>query len=380
MTAIAISPFIKVNSTPFCDTSCKGVRVFSQFLGQSLYALGLLIASVACRIFNRDLACTYFSMASAQFNRGGNALGAYLKFGEKLIDFSYNGCVIAPSSDTEQNALRMRYGNNAIDHWLQIGTEEIPLKPEGLKRVEEGICLGMSLDFMKHYLQQIQVSASPMEAIREISLRYVEGAPDEAQLAQIFYSALDSTDVIEKEWAHLDAFVENQKKDMLPWLEAQQEQVRQLPHEEILERLTELKSQCNERLENFHFDALSKKILAIAQIEARRVEIVSNQFGLQMAPAQIYACEEMSTVCDADFCKLLEELPNGCYAGGFRAEGCAHAVTLIKSENQYFLFDPNLGTIVFDKNEIAGNLWNIGNSFYLKNGVCSLSFSSCRLQ
>lgn len=381
MTATAINPLIKINSTPFCDTSCKGVRVFGQFLGRSLYALGLLIVSVACRIFSRDLAHMYLSMASFQFNRGGNALVTYFKFGEKLIDFSYNGCVIASSSDTEQNALRARYGSNTIDRWLQIGTEEIPLKPEKLKRAEQGICLGMTLDFMKEYLQQIQLGVSPMEAVREISARYVTGAPDEAQLAQIFYSALDSTHVIEREWARLDAAREQQRTDTLRWFDEQREQILALPREQILERLTQVQTQCNERLNTFRFDALSNKIKAIARIEAQRDEIVSNQFGLQMGPARIYAHEEISAECDAEFSQFLEELPNGCYAGGFRAKECAHAVTLIKSsDNQYFLFDPNLGTLVFGKNEIAEKLWNIGKSFYLKNGLCSLSFSSCRLQ
>ena len=381
MTATAVNPLIKIHSTPFCDTSCKGIQVFGQFLGRSLYALGLPIASVACRIFSRDLACTYFSMARAQFNRGGLTLVAYCKFGEKLIDFSYNGCVIAPSADTEQNALRSRYGSNVIDLWLQIGTEEIPLKPEKLKRVETGICLGMTLDFMKEYLQQIQAGVPPMEAIREISSRYVTGAPDKAQLAQIFYSALDSTHVIEQEWAHLDASMEEQITDTHRWFDEQQAQILALPNEQIPERLHQVQTECTERLNNFRFNALSGKILAIARIEARRDEIVSNQFGLQMGPARIYAHEEMSAEHDPEFSQFLEELPIGCYAGGFRAKGCAHAVTLIKSsDNEYFLFDPNFGTLFFGKNEIAEKLWNIGKSFYLKNGLCSLSFSSCRLQ
>ncbi|MGB7977747.1 MAG: YopT-type cysteine protease domain-containing protein [Chlamydiales bacterium] len=355
--------------------------MFGQFLGRILYALGLLIASVAYRIFSRDIACTYFSMASTQFNRGSNALVTYCQFGEKLIDFSYNGCVIAPSSDTEQNALRARYGSNAIDQWLRIGTKEIPLKPEKLKRVETGICLGMTLDFLKQYLQQMQAGVSPMEAIREISSRYVTGAPDQAQLAQIFYSALDSTHVIEKEWAHLDASMEGQRTDTLRWFDQQREQIRALSREQILERLTQVQTQCNERLNNFRVDALSKKIVAIARIETQRDEIASNQFGLQMGSARIYAHEEISAEYDVEFSQFLEELPNGCYAGGFRAKGCAHAVTLIKSsDSQYFLFDPNFGTLVFKKNEIAEKLWNIGKSFYLKNGLCSLSFSSCRLQ
>ncbi len=381
MTTAAVNSPIKINSTPFCDASYKGVRVFGQFLGRSLYALGLLIVSVACRIFNRDLGCMYVSMARFQFNRGGSALVTYFKFGDKLIDFSYNGCVIASSSDTEQNALRARYGSNTVDRWLQIGTDAIPLNPEKLKRVEQGVCLGMTLVFMKEYLQQIQIGVSPMEAIHEVSLRYVTGASDEAQLAQIFYSALGSTQLIEREWVTLDAAMDRRQTDILRWLKEQQELARTLPREQILAQLTLVQTQFNERFNSFRSDAFSNKIRAISRIEAQCDEIVGNQFDLQMGPARIYAQEEISVEYDVQFSQFLEELSNGCYAGGFRAKECAHAVTLIKvSDNQYFFFDPNLGTLALKRNEIAGTLWNIGRSFYLRNGLCSLSLSSCRLR
>lgn len=380
MTAVAINQPVGVAPTPFCVTSCKSIRVFCRFLGQSLYALGLLIVSVACRIFSRDLAHMYLSMARAQFNQGGNALITYFKLGARLIDFSYNGCVIAPSAETEQKALRARYGSDTIDRWLQIGTEEIPLEPEKLKRVEHGICLGMTLNFVKQYLQQIQASVSPIEAIRKISSQYVTGAPEEAQLAQVFYSALDSTHLIEREWARFDATLEREEKANLQWLKNQQDSIRTLPRDRILKELSNLETQCDERLNSFRCKALSNKITTIANIEAKRAEIVSSKFGLQMGAPRIYAHEEISTKNDSEFSKFLEELPYGCYIGGFRAKECAHAVTLIKSvDSQYFFFDPNLGTFVFEAHEIAEKLWNISKSFYLKNGMCSLSFSSCRL-
>lgn len=381
MTAIAANAIIKIQYTPFCDRSCKGVRVVGQFLGRSLYALSLLMVSVACRIFSRDLAQMYLSMAKTQFNRSANALMTYLKFGEKLIDFSYNGCVIAPPADTEQNALRSRYGSNTIDRWLRIGTEEIPLKPEKLRRAERGICLGMTLDFMKEYLQKIQIGMSPMKAIREISSRYVNGAPDKAQIAQIFYLALDSTHVIKGEWARLDAAKERQRANTLQWIDEQQKQIHGLPRKQIFKTLAQLQTEVNKRLNSFRFNALANKIRAIARIDAQRDEIVGNQFGLQIGPPRIYAIEKISKECDPDFGRFLEELQNGCYAGGFRSKASAHAVTLIKaSDNQYFLFEPSLGTLVFKRTEVAENLWNIGRSFYLKNGLCSLSFSSCRLR
>lgn len=389
MTISAEYPLFKINSTPFCDTRCKSIRVFCQFLGRSLYALALLIASLVCQIFSKNLACVYFSMASIQFNRGANALSSYYKFGEALIDFSYNGCIIASPSDTEQNALRARYGSNEIDQWLQIGTEETPLRLEKLKRKEGGLCLGMTLDFIKQYLQQIQHALSPMEAIREISSLYITGASDKAQLAQIFYFALDSTHAIEKECAQLSAFMENQQADALRCLDEQQKQIFAIKPSaltfgnqtnQILEKLTQLKTQYNERLNKLQSDAISRRLLAMARIEAQCNEILANQLGLQVSPARIYAHEGISAKYDVDFSQFLEDLPNDCYAGVFRSKGCAHAVALIKaSDNQYFLFEPNVGTLALRKDESAEKLWNIGKS-YLKNGLCSISFSSCRLK
>ncbi len=306
---------------------------------------------------------------------------AYCKFGDNLIDFAYNGCVIAPTSDTEQNALRARYGSDEIDRWLQIGTVEIPLKTEKLQRVETGISLGMTLDFMEQYLQQIQSNIPPMEAIRKISSQYVTGAPDRAQLAQIFYTALDLTTMIEREWVSLNASLQKRREDSISWFNNQLDLTLSLPREQQFEEITRTETRARELLSHFWRETLSTRIKSMVQIEAQRWKIVSHQFGLQVGPAQIYVCEKLSTGDNAALSQFLEGLPNGCYAGTFLSEECAHAITLIKaSDNQYFLFEPNVGTLVFVKNEIAENLLNIGRLLHFENKACTLSFSSCRLE
>jgi hypothetical protein len=354
MTTAATNHLIQTNYIPFCDMRCKGVRVLGQFVGRTLYALVLLVVSLVCRIFSKDLASIYFSMANVQSERGGSALDAYLRFGSSLIDFSYNGCMLAPSSDTEQNALRARYGSQAIDPWLQVGTEEIPLKLEKLKRAEGGICLGMSFDFIKQYLQEIQRGVSPMQAVREISSRYVTGAPDSAQLAQIFYRALDRIQALEKAFEQVDREIEEQE-----------------------ERLEEPLRHTEAALAKI---ILSKSLLAIEKIEAQQDKIVGQQFGLQLGPPEIYVPDEPLTDCTAPFIQFLTELPNGCYKGRFRSVGGAHGIALIKSDDHCFLFDPNIGTLAFGKHEIAEKLWEIGKSSYLTKKAGSLSFSACRLQ
>ncbi|HSW71861.1 MAG TPA: YopT-type cysteine protease domain-containing protein [Chlamydiales bacterium] len=401
MTAITINPDIKINSTPFCDKYCKGVRVFSQFVGRSLYALGLLVVSVACYIFNRDLSHTYYLMAGNQFNLGGNKLFTYFRFGNELVDFSYNGCTPAFSSDTELNALRVRYGTQVVDSWLKIGTKKIPLKQEKLARVGKGICFGMSLDFMKEYLIKIQMGISPIEAIREISSNYVNGASDKAQLAQIFYRALDITQIIEKEYTRWDTWLKQKIEETVQWVNEKHEetvrllhehydQARALPEDQSIQKLKEIEAQSDkiltqfdeqaeEQVNNFRLEKISNKRLAFARISARRCKIISKHFGLQMGPPRTYCQEEVPTDINIKFTQFLENLQDGCYLGGFNAGEDSHAIGLIKSNSQYFLFEPNFGTFVFEQNAIPEKLWDIGKTFYLKNGKSSLSFSSCWL-
>ena len=51
----------------------------------------------------------------------------YMKHEDEIVNFSYNGCVIPRAAETEEMALRARYGSKVIDQLLQIGTATIPL-------------------------------------------------------------------------------------------------------------------------------------------------------------------------------------------------------------------------------------------------------------
>lgn len=350
----------QINSTPFCDKSCKGIRVFSQFLAGSLYSLALLIISVACVAFSKSLASTYLSMAQTEFDRVSRALYTYLKFGDQLIDFSYNGCSLAPASDTEENAIRARYGNEAINHYcLEIETREIPLKREKLERVDRGICFGMSLDFMKQYFGEIQMGNSSIEAIRKISSRYVEGAPDEAQLAHIFYSALHENVQIESD--ELMRVLENKRQEILQWEEGE------IPH------------QVAQEYEKFKGERLAK-LGSIKQMEFKLRAIISKQFRLYSQPVRLfYSDDKLSTDCDPQLNLLLEKLPEGCYQGLFSSRGdSGHAIVLIKSKNEYFIFDPNFGTLAFERNAIGPKLWDLGKSIY-RDKPFKVSFCSYKV-
>lgn len=373
--------FFTVNSsssTPFCDKNCKAVRVIGKFLKGNVYALALLIASLVCRIFSKKKSEILYSMAGFQFNKGGHCLTSYFNYKSALIDFSYNGCVIPPSSSTELNAIRRRYGSDVVDYWLQIGTEEIPLKLDKIKRAEHGVCLGMSLDFIEQYLLRIKAGCLPLDAIREVSSRYVNGAPEKAQIAQIFYIAVCSAQLIAKEKIRLDHLLNENESKIKLWLKEQQDEARKLPSDQLSERLNAVSLELKTRLKDFKEKGLSMKICGIAQVEEQRQVEVCNRFGLHFDPSQIYATDTYAKY-DEEFGHFINAIPDGCYRGIFRAKGYAHATVLIKWNDNYCLFDPNKGTLVFESPAIYKKLWQIGKDCFNKHGICSFSVSKASL-
>ncbi len=377
----SLSSVVSANTVPFCDKSYKGARVCGMFLAEGVNGLSFLVASTVCRIFSETLADTYLSRARTAFKRGFTQSLTYFTFGDALIDFSYNGCVPPPPSDTELNALRAHYGTDVIDRWLHIRTEKIPLKDEKLTRIEEGICLGASLDFIKQYFEKTRLEMPPLEAIRRNSSRYVMEAPKEAQITQIFRSALDLTPLLEKERNQINLFLEKRAREELEWRTMQGDQALQECHtisdDAFLERVAALQAQLDERTRIFRNEVISNQISSAVRIRQQYHTIIGNQLGLQIDDARIYTLEEMLPGYDPEFRQFLEELPEGCYLGGFYSENKTHAISLVKTNGKYFLYEPNFGTLVFEKNAIAKQLWNLWRSLYFENEVSTLSFSLC---
>ena len=54
-----------------------------------------------------------------------------------------------------------------------------------------------------------------------------------------------------------------------------------------------------------------------------------------------------------------------------------HAVTLIKNGEEYFLFDPNIGTVKFSSEEIIDEMMKISNTIPIKSDKPSFKFFSC---
>ncbi len=355
MTTAVLNSANPIQATPFCDKIYKTIRVIGESVGRVLYGIVLAIIAIACRIFSRAWALTFRAMAEYQWYRAETLRKAYWAFEEtELIEFSCNGCWPAPPADTELAALRQRYGSDTIDRWLQIGTEEVPLKSENLKRVGIGICSGMSLDFIEQYLLQIQAGKSPMEAVRAICSRYVEGASDKAQLAQIFQAAVDDTMLRTKEWNRLAQCRKEQRQ-----------KVSFSPEE------ASLRKHLNQ--------AFPGTLLTDIRAHLARDQILGQQFGLNLGSAEIYVYHSLPQNYPASFSQFLEALPNGCYRTVIAFTGGAHAKSLIKTDTHYFLFDSNYGTLVFEKSAFPQKFWDLGKSYFTP-GSCTLSLSPCSLK
>jgi hypothetical protein len=362
--------------TPFCDIKDQTPYLIHDCLCKSLYALSMVIRSVATLFFDRDHSYTYLSTAYAAFFQGANPIFNYYEFGKRVVNFSYNGCVIARSSDTELNALNARYGSQVVGQWLTIGTKEIRLNTKKLKRVEDGTCIGMSLDFAQRFLQSLQNRTLASDAIRLISSRYITGAPDQAQLAQIFSKALDMTEV------------ESIKRDRIAQMTKETTEELEREAHRIAGEVAKTPP-FEEAVFKNRFDPVKKKILAQNKrkmiqeniaIDSKRLKIIGEQLGLQVGNPEICILDEIRFKPDPDFKNTVESLAEGCHLISFRDNQVGHLAVLIKSsDGHYYLFDPNIGTLDFKDTEIVESLWKITTTSYLKNLGSSISFSLCTL-
>ena len=161
----------------------------------------------------------------------------------------------------------------------------------------------MSLDFTAHYLREINKGTKPAEAVRKVSERYTAGAPDEAQLAQIFHSALDYS--------------------------------------------PELRKLTQDTLKRANLLSSHKLNLSEDQREAqkKRILIVAEQFGLTFERTILITQEGFADEQQEAFQQYLsKDIPDACYTVSIGNLKVRRQMTLIKSGKDYFFTDPNAAT------------------------------------
>ncbi len=377
------------SSNAFCDRDFQCIRVVADSISRLCLALFYEILSLCSWVVSSAVSHHYASWASYQTNRAVNQLGAYLSFGSEVVDFCINSSTrvkeLLPNHTTENEALRNIYGDAAIDRWSQIGTAKIPLDKARLSRREmasDGCCFGMSLDFISHYLTEVRSGKTPLQAVKAIAGRYVDGAPDEAQLAQTFYAALDTSSLLATEKAALEPNFNAKNDEVQSWLKAEQHRIKGLGHREMPEQLTNLQDQLAKKMQNLRTETIRDTFTIRAQVEEMQDEIMVNTFGCTSHMVSIYVCEEPNEDAFLEFEKIVNTLPHGTYHVGLSPDTHAgHAIVYIKTgTGEHFIHEPNFATLAIDPAASAARLWKIATDFYLKSGICSICFSACSLR
>jgi len=331
---------ITTNSTPFCDQKFKSLRVYTDFSTHLLCMVAYNIASYSSFLFSKK-AHQFFENKSFYHHVAAEKILTYIYSSHNLIDFSIN--VREPEwkelFSNEESTLTNLVGTKTIDLWLKRSEVAADINKKDLKLTVAHQCFGMMLTFNRDYLQETQVGKAPFDAIKAISHKYRNGAPNEAILAQIFFRTI-------KEKAR-SAPLTIQKADL-----AKEERKKSL----------------NRELTYMEEAELLYPILDGWRAELQ--QLVMKELGIESDGAPYFGLYNLKDSPIEKLKSLLDEYPDGVY--GVELLNCknasAHALSLIKAGTLNFLFDSTTGIFRFDNNEEIAELFYKISSRILTKG------------
>jgi hypothetical protein len=311
----------------------------------------------------------------------------------------------------EIGELKKFYGKEQIDDFLKIfSPTQMPIIKKNLSRigfddhefVYLGCCFGSSLSFITQYFGLLKKGNSSSAAIKLSSRVFREGAPKESQLLQIFSNTVGY--VIENEAPYISGTQPNIKEEEnLNKIENQLTEVEErLRTREILNEILGALSEKEDLKEiSLQLADLKEKILKRKQQNKRRICIpeTDEEYIKYINQASLYELQSIKNSLsfllkylgnynvvdqmhyiynssiqgsDQDELRLfIDKLPLGvyvvqigCYEGlnnlqsqkeTYKGYGlCAphHIVALIKTEDQYCIFDSNLAIILVSQKKI----------------------------
>lgn len=299
--------------TPFCDQNFKTLRLLAKEVYRLHLKMFYIIASLFYWFFNKDLSFSCDSLAKYHIHRTNDTT---ICRESEVINFSVNrqSYFQEPSSQIPVwEQLEDRYGKEEIDRWSRLGAGKMPLEVT-LKNLSpnKGECFGNSLDFICHYLHLRKKGMTPLDAVKLVSSRYVEGTPKEAQLIQIFGHAL-------KPYKNLKT------ENMNPLDIADLKRGASHRGDLILEDFLGLKSRWP--LEDWRDDSYIKYCIEKSPEEAFLVNI------------------------KVKFCKKTRTSQE-------------HAIVFIKTAEDCFIYDPNHATFAVNPTEAIDRLRKIAKKYY----------------
>lgn len=353
LTTLKLKSFEATHKTPYCKQNFQILRVGGNTLVHSINSIFFLSISILSRLFGSKLSEYYGSLANYHFDRAVNPLITLLIFGGQVIDFSINrsarGHIPLADGESELDGLKRVYGTEEIDQrllWKPPYNYKINF--QNLKQLKDGFCFGSSAHFVSSYLKALQEGKSPLEALEKIAPLYRTGAPDTAQLAQIFYAAAD------------------------------QEKLHDQINQKLIECTKDIKLGEVKRLSALNSEL--KKIYS-ETLNIRKIPIY--MMNLLITESFIYDKEKMKEdLSGAAFEEFTQSLPHGVYQLTLNPDpNCVmpgHSLVFIKTDQKSFLFDINFGTVILNSSKKISALANL---YYPKSkGSCDVIFNLCQMK
>ncbi len=177
-------------SRPLYSSRCARVGVVCRGLFSFVQA-GICLTGYGCTTYlcKKERAASRFaSLGSYYLDRGKFSIASVGLFGDRLVAVSVN----APSEpvravDTEKLHQQFTHAKESVriaDH---------SFSQEELEKADwkEGICAGISMDFISEYFVAMRGSSSPHECLLTVAGKYTLGGPQKAVHAQYLGSALE---------------------------------------------------------------------------------------------------------------------------------------------------------------------------------------------
>jgi len=361
--------------TPFCDKNFKWLRVSVESIGRICLAIFYGVISKATWLFSATTSHTYATYAKCQELLAVRHFYSYFSYGEKVVDFSFNSS-IKVKTDTVDNIpeidkLKTLYGEERVEEWSKL----FPAILDQLSRlapVKDGCCFGVSCHFISSYLQQMKTTDSPEDAIKAIAPQYSSGAPENAQLGQIFYKAASNlrNTKAQKYINSLKSQVEKVEIDLKKSLDEINNQSTDslILVEEAMQRMRDKAEECNNKF---------KETYLRFQDETEENCETPTLKGFKLNCTERIEFENFESDQELALQNSIKQAPNGAFLLGLRNEEVGHAIALIKTSNsKYYIFDPNLATLKYSNEEFFLALSALIKDSYT---VKSLTLRKCAL-
>lgn len=381
-------------SQPFHGRRFKVLRVAGnslQSIIMSIYFKAIsLIYWIVCQ---KSHAQHYRDLASYHGGRILQRPIAYVLYGNKIVNFSINSTgtprVIKKQNSDEIKELKEIYGDLFDEMRKRVSSSRIPIDEQKLSQcpINEGICLGASLDFISRYLKDD--SETSFEAIEKISLLFSQKGTSEAQITQILYKSQNLQTLLKEKSSRcsdLEEKLVQETEEQKNYFAEQFNDLKKLKNKEFLpEKLAQIQLDAKSKIQEMT-DEMNRQIAKQdTELQIERLQCLANAHYLKLKANTIILDEDIQQKIPPElFHQRILDLPEGAYLTCLSCSPdspAGHAIAFIKaSDGKCYLFDPNLATLRFDSpEEFPSELWKLTKEFYNKKGACKVTVYDCVL-